>query len=250
MRKSLVAGNWKLHGSKDFVRDLVTEIKSGAESISADVVLCPPFAYLQQASSLLEGSVVRLGAQNLCAELEGAFTGEVSAPMLSDCGCHYAIVGHSERRSLYGETNSLVAEKAQAALNAGLTAIVCVGETLAQRDAGETLAEVESQLSAVQQLLTEEAQASMVVAYEPVWAIGTGRTATPAQAQEVHAHLRGLLAEEIRESVRIVYGGSVKADNAAELFAQKDIDGALVGGASLKSEQFMAICRAAGESGS
>ena len=238
MRKSLVAGNWKLHGSESFVRDLITELNSGAESHSTDIVLCPPFTYLQQANSLLEGSALQLGAQNLCKELEGAYTGEVSASMLSDCGCQFVIVGHSERRSLYGETNELVAEKAQAALNAGLTAIVCVGETLAQRDAGDTLTEVASQLSAVQQQLSEAEQASIVVAYEPVWAIGTGRTATPAQAQEVHAHLRGLLAEGIRDSVRIVYGGSVKAENAAELFAENDIDGALVGGASLKSEQF------------
>jgi triosephosphate isomerase len=211
------------------------------------VAVCPPFVYLADTASTLAASDVRWGAQDVSAHAQGAYTGEVSATMLHELGCRYTLVGHSERRAYHVESDALVAAKAQAALGKGVTPIVCVGETLAEREAGATAEVVKRQLSAVIHQLAHCA-AEMVVAYEPVWAIGTGRTATPAQAQEVHALLRAQLqaATGRGDAMRILYGGSVKADNAAELFAQPDIDGGLIGGASLKVADFIAIVRAAG----
>ncbi len=250
MRSYLVAGNWKMHGSQARVSELLEGVleSAGAAESPVQVAVLPPFVYLAQAAQLLSGSNIALGAQDLCEQVgEGAFTGEVSAAMLADVGCRYVVVGHSERRALYGESDELVAAKTAAALQAGLLPIVCVGETDAEREAGDTLAVVSRQLSAVLERLGPDELRGVVVAYEPVWAIGTGKTATPVQAQEVHAYLRALLAEhseELAASTQLLYGGSVKAASAAELFAQPDIDGGLVGGASLDADEFSAICRA------
>jgi triosephosphate isomerase len=209
-------------------------------------VVCPPFVYLDTASRLLEGSAIALGAQNLSTEPKGAFTGEVAAEMLRDCGCRYVIVGHSERRQLFQESDALVATKVAAALRAGLTPILCVGETLRQRESGSTLSVIEAQLGAVFTQLGSAIEQT-VIAYEPIWAIGTGQTATPEQAQKVHAFIRRLLGAVTTKAseISILYGGSVKADNAVALFTQPDIDGGLVGGASLNAEEFAAICNAA-----
>jgi triosephosphate isomerase len=214
---------------------------------ASDVAVCVPFVYLNETAATLAGSDIRWGAQDVSAQAHGAYTGEVSAAMLSDLGCRYAIVGHSERRAYHGESDALVADKAQAALARGVTPIVCVGETLAQREAGETESVVKRQLSVVIHKLAHCAS-EIVVAYEPVWAIGTGRTATPEQAQQVHALLRAQLTAATGHgaNMKILYGGSVKPDNAATLFSQPDIDGGLIGGASLKAADFVAICRAAG----
>lgn len=250
MRQKLVAGNWKLNGSRDFAADLLEALAQGLEDDSAaDVLVCPPFVYLADAQRLLRDSGIKLGAQSVCAEESGAFTGEVSASMLQDFGCEYVIVGHSERRALYAEDDALVARKFMAAFKAGLTPILCVGETLEEREQGVTNAVIERQLKAVLDAAGISAFAQAVVAYEPVWAIGTGRTASPDQAQEVHANIRALLANEdatIADSIRLLYGGSVKASNAAELFAMPDIDGGLIGGASLEAGQFLSIVKAAG----
>ena len=244
MRRRLVVGNWKMHGSRPANAELLAALL-GARPYGCDVAVCVPFVYLSETAATLAGSELRWGAQDVSAHEQGAYTGEVSAAMLAECGCRYAIVGHSERRALHGEADLLIADKAQAALARGVTPIVCVGETLAQREAGETEAVVKRQLSAVIHRLAHCAS-EIVVAYEPVWAIGTGRTATPAQAQAVHQVLRAQLhaATGHGDAMRILYGGSVKADNAATLFAQPDIDGGLVGGASLKAADFVAICRA------
>ena len=246
MRKKLVVGNWKMHGSRPVNAELLAAIHGG-RPYAADVAVCVPFVFLSETAAQLAGSDVRWGAQDVSAHEQGAYTGEVSAAMLAECGCRYAIVGHSERRAYHAESDELVAAKAQAALGKGVTPIVCVGETLEQRDAGQTEAVVKRQLSAVIHTLAHCA-AEMVVAYEPVWAIGTGRTATPEQAQAVHAVLRAQLqaATGHGDRMRILYGGSVKADNAKALFAMPDIDGGLIGGASLKAADFIAICRAAG----
>jgi triosephosphate isomerase len=245
-RRKLVVGNWKMHGSRVANAELLGAIL-GARPYGADVAVCVPFPYLSETAVTLAGSDLRWGAQDVSAHEQGAYTGEVSAAMLHDFGCRYAIVGHSERRAYHAEADQLVADKAKAALGRGVTPIVCVGETLEQREAGQTEAVVKRQLSAVIHTLAHCAS-EMVVAYEPVWAIGTGRTATPEQAQAVHALLRAqLLAATPHAGVmKILYGGSVKADNAAALFAQPDIDGGLIGGASLKAADFIAICRAAG----
>jgi triosephosphate isomerase len=246
MRHKLVVGNWKMHGDKAAIVELLTNLRRTLPQPKSRVAVCPPFVYLDTVRQQLEGGTIELGAQNLSAEIKGAFTGEVAAEMLKDCGCRYVIVGHSERRQLYQESDALVATKVAAALRAGLTPILCVGETLKQREAGSTLSVIEAQLGAVfTQLGTAIEQT--VVAYEPVWAIGTGQTATPEQAQKVHAFIRRLLAAATpkADEITILYGGSVKADNAATLFAQPDIDGGLVGGASLNAEEFAAICRAA-----
>ena len=245
MRRKLVVGNWKMHGSRPANAELLAAIL-GARPFQGDVAVCVPFPYLAETAATLAGSDVRWGGQDCSAHDQGAYTGEVSAGMLAECGCRYVIVGHSERRAYHAETDALVAAKAQAALAKGVTPIVCVGETLAQREAGETEAVVKRQLSAVIHQLAHCA-GEMVVAYEPVWAIGTGRTATPEQAQHVHAVLRAQLhaATGHGDKMRILYGGSVKADNAATLFAQTDIDGGLIGGAALKAADFIAICRAA-----
>ena len=246
MRKKLVAGNWKMHGSLAENAALLAAIKPALAGIEAAV--CVPFPYLAQAQAALSGSSIAWGAQNLSEQAKGAFTGEVSASMLLDFGCRYVIVGHSERRSLYGESDELVAKKYMAAQAAGLTPILCVGESLAEREAGVTEAVVARQLDAVIQAAGVASLAKSVVAYEPVWAIGTGKTASPEQAQAVHAFIRGKIADldsGVANALVIQYGGSVKAANAAELMAQPDIDGGLIGGASLVADEFIAICRAA-----
>jgi len=249
MRQALVAGNWKMNGNRDSAVKLADAVlQASPERASAEVLLCPPFVYLADVARALKGSGVALGAQDLCAEDNGAFTGEVSGSMLNDFDCRYVIVGHSERRALYGESDAMVARKFMAAQKAGLTPILCVGETLAEREAGTTPAVVGRQLQAVLDAAGIAAFGAAVVAYEPVWAIGTGRTAKSDQAQEVHALIRGLLAAEdakIAATTRLLYGGSVKASNAAELFRMPDIDGGLVGGASLDAAEFQAICAAA-----
>jgi triosephosphate isomerase (TIM) len=244
-RKKLVVGNWKMHGSRPANAELLAGLLAG-RPYAADVAVCVPFVFLTETAATLASSDVRWGSQDVSAHEQGAYTGEVSAAMLAECGCRYAIVGHSERRAYHAESDALVALKAQAALARGVTPIVCVGETLAEREAGQTEAVVKRQLSAVIHQLAHCA-AEMVVAYEPVWAIGTGRTATPEQAQAVHAVLRAQLqaATGRGTAMKILYGGSVKADNAATLFGMPDIDGGLIGGASLKAADFVAICRAA-----
>jgi triosephosphate isomerase len=249
MRQPLVAGNWKMHGSRvenaGLVRSLLDMLRADS---SAEVLLCPPFPYLWEVGRQLKDSDVVLGAQSVCAEPQGAFTGEVSAAMLKDVGCRYVLVGHSERRQIYGEGDALVARKFVAAQSQGLVPVLCVGETLEEREGERTHAVVSRQLDAVLSVSGVHALASAVIAYEPVWAIGTGRNASPDQAQEVHAMIRGRVAAldaTIAGSVRILYGGSVKASNAQELFAMPDIDGGLVGGASLKADEFARICAAA-----
>lgn len=245
MRKKLVVGNWKMHGSRAANAQLLAGLKE-AGPWNADVAVCVPFPYIAETALALTGTTVAYGAQDCSAHEQGAYTGEVSSAMLADIGCRYAIVGHSERRAYHAESDQLVADKAKAALAHGVTPIVCVGETRQEREAGQTEAVVKRQLAAVIHTLGH-CCGEMVVAYEPVWAIGTGLTATPAQAQAVHAVLRAQLqaATDRAPAMRILYGGSVKADNAAELFSQPDIDGGLIGGASLKAADFAAICLAA-----
>lgn len=246
MRKKLIVGNWKMHGSRAANAELLGAILA-ARPLAADVAVCVPFPFLSDTAALLAGGDLGWGAQDCSAHEQGAYTGEVSAAMLAEAGCCWAIVGHSERRAMHFESDARVAAKAKAALAHGVTPIVCVGETLAERDGGQTETVVKRQLSAVIHELAHCA-GEMVVAYEPVWAIGSGRTATPDQAQAVHAVLRAQLqaATGHGDRVRIVYGGSVKADNASALFAMSDIDGGLIGGASLKAADFVAICRACG----
>lgn len=241
-RTRLVMGNWKMHGNLADNAKLLTGLRAGAASaaVGTQLAVCVPFPYLAQAGEALKGSAVAWGAQDISAQAQGAFTGEVSGAMLKDFACRYALVGHSERRSLHGESDQLVADKAKAALASGLTPVVCVGESLAERDANQVFAVIQRQLTPVLALGTDAVN-KMVVAYEPVWAIGTGRTATPEQAQEVHAAIRAALQAIGAGQVQILYGGSVKAANAASLFAMSDIDGALVGGASLVTEDFLAI---------
>jgi triosephosphate isomerase len=249
MRKPLVAGNWKMHGSRvdnaSLVRDLLDALRP---EWAADVLLCPPYVYLWETGRLIKDSDVTLGAQNVCAETQGAFTGEVSAAMLRDVGCRYVLVGHSERRQIYGESDTLVARKFVAAQSHGLVPVLCVGESLDERENGRTHEVVSRQIDAVLPVSGIDAFGKAVVAYEPVWAIGTGRNASPEQAQEVHDLIRRKLAAldaRIAASVRILYGGSVKASNAQDLFSMPDIDGGLVGGASLKADEFARICAAA-----
>jgi triosephosphate isomerase len=247
--KKLVVGNWKMHGSRAANAELIKGLLAAdltASAPRAEVAVCPPFVYLADVADLLKGSSIGFGSQDLSTQGQGAFTGEVAGPMVRELGAKYAIVGHSERRSYHAESDQLVADKAKAALAHGLTPIVCVGETLAEREAGQTEAVVARQLNAVIETLGAQL-AQIVVAYEPVWAIGTGKTATPEQAQAVHAFLRAQLksAQADAAKVPLLYGGSVKPDNAAELFAQADIDGGLIGGASLKASDFAAIARAA-----
>lgn len=246
MRKKLVAGNWKMNGSLADNAALLTALKPALAGI--DAVVCVPFPYLSQAQAALAGSSIAWGAQNLSEQSKGAFTGEVSAAMLLEFGCTYVIVGHSERRSLYGESDALVASKYKAAQAAGLTPILCVGESLDERESGVTEAVVARQLDAVIEAAGVASLTKAIVAYEPVWAIGTGKTASPEQAQAVHAFIRGKIAAldaGVADQLVIQYGGSVKASNAAELMAQPDIDGGLIGGASLVADEFVAICRAA-----
>ncbi|MBL8529838.1 MAG: triose-phosphate isomerase [Burkholderiales bacterium] len=250
MRKKLVAGNWKMFGSLAENAALLDAVRSGAPSGGGvEAAVCVPFPYLAQAQQALAGSAVAWGAQNMSEFAKGAYTGEVAAGMLRDFGCRYVIVGHSERRTLYGEDSALVARKAQAALDAGLVPIVCVGETLAEREGGITERVVGEQLDAVTAVLAAGGLARSVVAYEPVWAIGTGRTATPEQAQAVHAFIRERVKKldaTVAANLLILYGGSVKGNNAASLFAMSDIDGGLIGGASLVASEFLAICGAGG----
>jgi triosephosphate isomerase len=246
MRKTIVAGNWKMNASKESVNKLVMGVLSGMGSVSSEVVVCAPFPYLSQVEALITHSQVRLGAQNLNTNTSGAFTGEVSADMIKDFGAQYVVVGHSERRSLYGETNTIVAEKVKAALDSDLIPLFCVGETLEQREAGDTESVVAAQINTVVDLVGIDAFLNIVVAYEPVWAIGTGVTASPEQAQAVHAFIRQLLANnnnDVAQQTPILYGGSMNATNAKELIACADIDGGLIGGASLKPEDFLQICR-------
>jgi triosephosphate isomerase len=251
MRPKLVVGNWKMNGSRAANATLLTGILdglNGLDNTKAAVAVCVPAPYLFQCEELLKGSPVAWGAQDVSCHPVGAYTGEVCMSMLQDFGSRYVIVGHSERRAYHGETNELVAKKAKAALDAGLTPIVCIGETLEQREAGQTMGVVGAQLDAVLEAVGSDAVDRIVLAYEPVWAIGTGKTATPAMAQEVHAALREKLRAcnaAAAEKTLVLYGGSMKPDNAADLLAQPDIDGGLIGGAALKAADFLGIVRAA-----
>jgi len=247
--KKLVVGNWKMHGSRASNAELIKgllEADLASTAPRADVAVCPPFVFLADVAQAVKGSAISVGSQDISVQAQGAYTGEVSGPMVREFGVKFAIVGHSERRALHGESDQLVADKARAALAHGLTPIVCVGETLAEREAGQTDAVVSRQLKAAIDTLGADLP-KIVVAYEPVWAIGTGKTASPEQAQAVHALLRAQLkaAQAQAAAVPLLYGGSVKPDNARELFAQADIDGGLIGGASLKAADFVAIARAA-----
>ena len=250
MRRPFVAGNWKMNGSSASIKALLDGIKQGLAAVKAtEVAVCPPFVYLRDVGEQLKGTAIALGAQNLSEQSSGAYTGEISGAMLNDFGCRYAIVGHSERRAIYGESDALVAGKFAAARKAGLIPILCVGELLEEREAGTTEQVIARQLDAVLALEGIAAFAQAVVAYEPVWAIGTGKTASPAQAQAVHAFIRSKLAAQdatIAAALRILYGGSVKGSNAVELFGMADIDGGLIGGAALQADEFLAICRAGG----
>jgi triosephosphate isomerase len=243
MRRNLVAGNWKMHGTAAVAESLLGGLVLPAGELSCELVVCPPFPYISPVMQHVAGSPVGVGGQDCSEHSQGAYTGEVAASMLADLGCGWVILGHSERRQYQGESSELVAAKARAAREAGLTPILCIGETLAERQSGDAEKVVTEQLLP----LVGELRETDVVAYEPVWAIGTGETATPAQAQEMHAAIRGFLAANcaVADQVRVLYGGSVKPDNARELFAQHDIDGGLVGGASLKAEDFLAIGQAA-----
>lgn len=246
LKKKLVAGNWKMNGSLEANDALVRALVAGMKDAACEVAVCVPAPYLAQVQMLKAGSKLELGAQDVSQHAQGAYTGEVSAPMLREFGVRYAIVGHSERRQYHGETDAVVAEKARAALAHGVTPIVCVGETLAQREAGQTEDVVKRQLAAVIHV-NGHCISEIVVAYEPVWAIGTGKTASPEQAQQVHAFLRKLLAAATphAERIHVLYGGSMNAANAASLLAQPDIDGGLIGGASLKAPDFLQIVAAA-----
>jgi len=248
MRQPLIAGNWKMNGSKASVTELLAGLVAGAGDIrSSEIAVCPPFPFLQMAQEALAGTQVRLGAQNCSTEESGAFTGEVSAAMLADFGCSYVILGHSERRSLYGEDDALIARKLVAASSKGVKPILCVGETLEEREAGKMESVIATQIDGVIAGAGMDIFGIIEIAYEPVWAIGTGKTATPEQAQEVHAFIRGRLADhsaEIAEKVRILYGGSMKASNAPDLLTRPDIDGGLIGGASLVADDFLAVARA------
>ncbi len=248
MRQPLVAGNWKMNGTRETIQALVDGIKAGlGEVAKAEIAVCPPYVYIPMVVERLAGTHVAVGGQDVSDQASGAYTGEVSGEMLRDVGASYAIVGHSERRNLYGESDEFTARKFAAARRFGLTPILCVGELLEEREQGITEAVVGRQLDAVIELEGIAAIGEAVIAYEPVWAIGTGKTASPEQAQEVHAFIRGKLAAldaGVADKVRILYGGSVKGANAEELFRMPDIDGGLIGGASLQADEFLAICRA------
>lgn len=249
MRRPFVAGNWKMHGTRKDNAALIEALLLGlpAQPV-AEIAVCPPFPYLWETGRLLKESSIALGAQSVCAEAVGAFTGEVSAAMLKDVGCRYVIVGHSERRAIYKEDDSFVARKFLAAQAQAMTPILCVGESLEERERGATMTVVSRQLTAVLDLAGVAAMRNAIVAYEPVWAIGTGKNATAAQAQEVHEHIRASVAgrdAKIATALRVLYGGSVKAANAGEIFSMPDVDGGLIGGASLKADEFLKICAAA-----
>ncbi|MFV1982103.1 MAG: triose-phosphate isomerase [Thiohalomonadales bacterium] len=247
MRTTLVAGNWKMNGTRDSIKVLLDGIKAGMGDVKCQVAVCAPSIYISDVKSQLEGSKIALGAEDVNEQEKGAFTGEISTSMLKDFSVEYVIVGHSERRDIYQESDELVAKKFAATRAAGMIPVLCVGELLEERESGVTEKVVARQLKAVIDLEGIAALADCVIAYEPVWAIGTGKTASPEQAQAVHAFIRGLIAEQdkaIAEKIQILYGGSVKGSNAIELFAMDDIDGGLIGGASLKADDFLAICRA------
>lgn len=248
MRRTIVAANWKMNGSTELVETLVGGVKSGLSGLDkgVEVVIIPPSLYLRDVQQQVAGSGLKLGVQNAARWQSGAYTGEVSADMVADLGAEYVLVGHSERRQLFGESDEEVAEKIQRVLESGLTAMLCVGETLSQREAGDAEAVVAQQVRIALADVSDAQWERIVVAYEPVWAIGTGQTATATDAQDMHAAMRGLLAElgAPADKVSLLYGGSVKPDNAAELFAQSDIDGGLIGGASLKVDDFVRICSA------
>ena len=248
MRKPLIAGNWKMHGSSASVAVLSQGLANGAGKLqSVEIAACPPAIFLPLVAKILSGSGVVLGAQNVCDHDEGAFTGEISGSMLREFGCHYAIVGHSERRHIYGESDQLIARRFSAALRFGLCPILCVGETLEEREADRTEVVLARQIDAIISEAGTEAWVGAVIAYEPVWAIGTGRTATPDQAQAAHQFIRQRVVEThpaAGKTLRILYGGSIKPDNAAILFSMKDVDGGLIGGASLDAASFLAICSA------
>jgi triosephosphate isomerase len=246
MRPGLIAGNWKMNGNLQSAIDLVEGIMAGDPG-KARLAVCPPAVYLMKVGGMLAQSEIALGAQNVCDRESGAFTGEVAASMLKECGCSYAIVGHSERRALYGESDELIAARFAMALQAGITPILCLGETLDEREDGVTEAVVARQLDAAINVSGIAGIAQSVIAYEPVWAIGTGKVASPAQAQAVHAFIRDRLAQldsEVAQQVQILYGGSMNPANAAELLSQSDIDGGLIGGAALKADDFLAIAQA------
>ncbi|HOC10067.1 MULTISPECIES: triose-phosphate isomerase [Thermomonas] len=246
MRRKIVAGNWKLQGSREFAAALVDAIKAGAPA-GVGLIVLPPYPYLGEVLARCAGADIAVGAQDVSAHAKGAYTGEVAAAMLADVGARYTLVGHSERRQYHAESSELVAQKFRAAQAAGITPILCVGERLEEREAGQTEAVIASQLRPVLDLVGVAAFADAVVAYEPVWAIGTGRTASPEQAQAVHAFIRSQVADrdaKIADSLPLLYGGSVKPDNAASLFAQADVDGGLIGGASLVAADFLAIATA------
>ncbi|MBK1723067.1 triose-phosphate isomerase [Thiocystis violacea] len=248
MRQPLIAGNWKMNGTRSGAEALIKGVLEGASLVGrAEVAVCPPFVFLDAAERLLAGSPVRLGAQNVCTEEGGAYTGEVAAAMLAEFGCRYVICGHSERREYYGETDEIVAKKLAVTIAHGMTPILCVGETLQQREQGEMESVIAGQVDAIMDRNGVASFAQLEIAYEPVWAIGTGRTATPEQAQEVHDFIRRRIAGQdpaIAAKVRILYGGSMKAGNARDLLSQADIDGGLIGGASLAADDFLAICQA------
>jgi triosephosphate isomerase len=250
MRKKVIAGNWKMNNDLSETQNLIAKLIAdlGDEKLNCDVIVCPPYTSLSEANLLLKNSVIKLGAQNMYFEENGAFTGEISASMLKSTGCEYVILGHSERRTLFGETDQVINKKIIKALNSGLLPIFCVGETLEQRESNETNNIINKQITEGLKNITFAEMQKIIIAYEPVWAIGTGKTASPQQAEDVHAFIRGLVkslySNEIAEELVIQYGGSVKPDNAKELLSQNDIDGALVGGACLKSESFIGIIKA------
>lgn len=245
MRQSLIMGNWKMNGSREEGQQLAKALAEGLGAVNQEVAVCVPFVYLSDIRSVLASSPIALGAQNVADQASGAYTGEVSAAMLADCGCKYALVGHSERRSYYGDTNQSVANRFVQAQKQNIVPVLCVGETLEEREQDRTFQVVDEQLDAVIDAAGIEAFANAVIAYEPVWAIGTGKTASDEQAQEVHQYIRQQIAKRsqaIADKVQILYGGSVKPDNAKGLFAMPDIDGGLVGGASLDAKGFLQIC--------
>ncbi len=251
MRNPLIAGNWKMNKTSSRAEELARSLRDKLRNRShADIVVCPPFTSLEGVYKIVEGSNIALGAQNLYWEEEGAYTGEVSAPMIKEAGCRYVIIGHSERRQYFGESNQTVNRKVKAALKFDLVPIVCVGERLEEREEGKTFTVVEGHVKEGLTGLTKEEMLKIIVAYEPVWAIGTGKTATPQQANEVHGYIRKLLTdiygEEVSSRIRILYGGSVKPDSISGLMAETDIDGALVGGASLQADSFVEIIQRAG----
>ena len=249
MRRTLIAGNWKMNGSLASIGELMDGIKAGlGEVTNADLAVCPPAIYLMKVRAMIDDANIALGSQNVCDQASGAYTGELAPSMLLEAGCKYAIIGHSERRTLYGETDELVAKRYAMAVEAGLIPILCIGETLQEREDGITEVVVARQLDAIIETQGIDAIGKGVIAYEPVWAIGTGKSASPEQAQAVHAFIRAklsALATHVSDKVQILYGGSMNAGNAAELLAQEDIDGGLIGGASLKPADFLAIAKSA-----